>query len=315
MKKIFIIIGVVLLFSSIRFVYLNYKDNRIKPIKPEIIVKTVKPDLPPEPELKPRISNNYVKPEHVPDSLKDFYDLKKSDRLELVTKMMNNKHLHGETLEFFKAEIFNRKWVDTTRNNMANALCWQTKQNPELHKLFILMAGDDNENEVWRDYSIQFLSECYDSSNDKAIIIDTFKKYSTGDDSKAGTALLHLSLQEGFNNIKLDDAYSNLLDKQLANPNVSIHTKTTILAIIGKRGDKSKLELVRKYAKQDDDAALKAVAIGSLGLIGDVTDMSIIQPALHHKNGRISLAALGAINRINARNRAKVKAIRAIKAK
>ena len=294
MKKSITIIILTITCIFLGFMLLK-KHDELAPNHTPVTVKSIVPEL--EPIKLNRKSKFYVKPEMIPLQFAGFYDLKQSERLNLATELMKDKSLPQETIDFFKAEIFNRAHMDTTRNNMANALCWQHKSDPELHKLFIKMLDDPDEDPVWRDYCIQFLTECYDSSNNKPLIIDTLKRYSKGDDSKAGTALIHLALHEE----KIEKIDSDHMLNQLKNSKTSIHTRTAILAVWGKSNDKTKLPVIRKYAIQDKDAALKSVAIGSLGLIGLEQDLKIINKALYHDNGRVVSAARAAKTRIEIR--------------
>ena len=157
------------------------------------------------------------------------------------------------------------------------------------------MLKDENEDEVWRDYCIQFLTECYDSSNNKTLIEATMKEFAKGKDSKAGTAIVHLALQEANGSFKLNSNFGNDLVQKMVDPSVDMKTKTSILAVIGHRKDVSQIELIRMYAKQDNEANLKRTAIFALGEIGLKDDIPIIEAAMLHKNGAVKLAAKAAL--------------------
>lgn len=301
MKKIIIILSI--LSACLCLLFFIYPNDQEAPNKPAIAFNESVPYSTPKIEQKdlPRYSKYYVKPDMVPDGFQDFHNMKQGKRLNKVTELMKIKDLDEEYLEFFKAEIFNRAHMDTVRNNMANALCWQRNPDPELHLLFIKMLNDPGEDPVWRDYCIQFLSECYKSSSNKPLIIETFERCSKGKNPKAGTALLHLAYQERENDVALEENYSEQNIIKLADPKVHIDQKTSILTIIGMRKDIAQLSVLRKYAKQDETASLKSTAIGSLGLIGEEEDLVIINKALYHTNGRVVLAARAAKKKIEER--------------
>jgi len=295
--KLYITCGVIAVIITL--IWYSLTDTGAPPVpQPEVAIK-----IPVEKKVIPIIpipskqSRYYVKPEILPLQFARFHDMKPGEQLNLITGLMKNKKLSQEIIDFLKIEIFNRN-DKKIRNNMANALCWQHNSDPELHKLFILMLDDKHEDPNWRDYCLQFLSECFESSNNKPLIIETWIRYSKGKDSLAGTALIHLALQEGNNNIIIEPDY---MIEHLEDSKVSIHTKTSILAIIGKRKDVEQLPVLRKYASQDKNAALKANAIGSLGLIGEEQDLKIVNLALYHDNGRVVLAARAAKKRIEKR--------------
>lgn len=293
--KLYIAIGIV---SVVLILLVNKFKDTSEPIRlTETITETPK-DIPIEETTGylPRQSKYYVPLSPIPNQFARYHELTHGDRLRIATDLMENKNLPKETIDFFRAEIFNRGQMDSTRNNMANAICWQRNKDPELHLLFIKMLEDQDETPVWRDYCIQFLTECYESSNDKSLIIETIKKYSKGKDSKAGTALLHLAL-----NKQEIDSQQTLA--QLEDPKTSIYTRAAILAVWGKTGETDQLPKIREYATQDKVASLKANAIGALGLMGEEQDLVIINKALYHTNGRVVLAAKAAKKRIEARSK------------
>ena len=134
---------------------------------------------------KPRTqSKSYVKPGTVPQGYETFLEQNQMKRLNQVTETMRQSDLPSQILGFYKAEIFNRDHWDVTRNNMANALVWQENPDPNLHRLFIRMLEDKDEDPVWRDYCLQFLSECLRSSSGPELVKSKIREYSL----KTGTA-------------------------------------------------------------------------------------------------------------------------------
>jgi hypothetical protein len=132
------------------------------------VVESV-PSIPsPVPEVVPDVETplpESVRPDGVPAETlpvgwQDFRTLTEHERLNRVTAAMENHTLPADVLAFFEKELFNRQHWDVTRNNMANALVWQESPNPRLHELFAKMLADESESPVWRDYCLQFLSDC-----------------------------------------------------------------------------------------------------------------------------------------------------------
>jgi hypothetical protein len=134
--------------------------------------------------------------EILPVGWQDFRTITEQERLDRVTAAMEKHTLPVDLLAFFEQEIFNRQHWDVTRNNMANALVWQESPNPRLHELFAKMLADESESPVWRDYCLQFLSECLKSSSDPEAIKSLLTRYAQGKDGLAGTAIVNVGLQE-----------------------------------------------------------------------------------------------------------------------
>jgi HEAT repeat protein len=213
---------------------------------------------------------------------------------------MENHTLSADVLAFFEKEIFNRQHWDVTRNNMANALVWQESPNPRLHELFVKMLADESESPVWRDYCLQFLSECLKSSSDPEAIQSLLTRYAQGKDGLAGTAIVNIGLQEAAGRMKPGETFSQQLEAQLADPEVVTPTKLSILAMIGKRNDVRLLPLVRTYATNTNDS-LRRCAIATLGQIGAPSDLPLIRAGLTDPNRSIQMAAEAAVKRIESR--------------
>jgi len=241
-----------------------------------------------------------VPTETLPVGWSDFRTLTEQDRLNRVTAAMENHTLPADVLAFFEKELFNRQHWDVTRNNMANSLVWQESPNPRLHELFSKMLADESESPVWRDYCLQFLSECLKSSSDPDAIQAILTRYAQGQDGLAGTAIVNVGLQEAAGRMTPVETFSRQLEAQLADPEVVTPTKLSILAMIGKRNDVRLLPLVRSYATNSTDA-LRRTAIATLGQIGTPEDLPLIRAGLTDPNRAVQLAAEAAVKRIESR--------------
>jgi hypothetical protein len=238
--------------------------------------------------------------EKLPVGWTDFRTITEQERLDRVTAAMENHTLSADVLAFFEKELFNREYWDVTRNNMANALVWQESPNPRLHELFAKMLADESESPVWRDYCLQFLSECLKSSSDPDAIKSLLTRYAQGKDGLAGTAIVNVGLQEAAGRMKPDGTFSQQLEAQLADPEVVTPTKLSILAMIGKRNDVRLLPLVRSYATNSTDA-LRRTAIATLGQIGGPDDLPLIRAGLTDPNRAVKMAAEAALKAMDRR--------------
>jgi hypothetical protein len=238
--------------------------------------------------------------ETLPAGWQDFRTITEQERLDRVTAAMENHTLPAYLLVFFEKEIFNRQHWDVTRNNMANALVWQESPNPRLHELFAKMLADESESPVWRDYCLQFLSECLKSSSDPEAIKSLLTRYAQGKDGLAGTAIVNVGLQEAAGRMKPGETFSQQLEAQLADPEVVTPTKLSILAMIGKRNDVRLLPLVRTYATNTNDS-LRRTAIATLGQIGAPSDLPLIRAGLTDHNRSVQMAADAALKAMERR--------------
>jgi len=238
--------------------------------------------------------------EKLPVGWQDFRTITEQERLDRVTAAMENHALSADVLVFFEKEIFNRQHWDVTRNNMANALVWQESPNPCLHERFAKMLADESESPVWRDYCLQFLSECLKTSSDPKAIQSLLIRYAQGKDGLAGTAIVNVGLQEAAGRMKPDETFSQQLEAQLADPEVVLPTKLSILAMIGKRNDVRLLPLVRTYATNTTDS-LRRCAIATLGQIGAPSDLPLIRAGLTDPNRSVQMAAEAALKAMDRR--------------
>jgi HEAT repeat protein len=273
-----------------------------EPVEPMPVIQTpVVAGVPNAATNQPAQAGTAVIPaEKLPAGWQDFRTLTEQERLDRVTAAMENHTLPADVLAFFEKELFNREYWDVTRNNMANALVWQESPNPRLHELFAKILADESESPVWRDYCLQFLSECLKSSSDPDAIKSLLTRYAQGKDGLAGTAIVNVGLQEAAGRMKPDETFSQQLEAQLADPEVVTPTKLSILAMIGKRNDVRLLPLVRTYATNTNDS-LRRTAIATLGQIGAPSDLPLIRAGLTDPNRSVQMAAEAALKAINRR--------------
>jgi len=294
-----LIVGAVVVIAGLAAWMIVNRRPVTGPTAPGMPPVEVAADLKSPPEPVPP-SRPAVPAEELPVGWKDFRSLNAAQQLNRVTAAMADRTLPADVLAFFEQEIFNRSHMAVTRNNMANALVWQETPNPRLHELFAKMLEDETENPVWRDYCLQFLSECLQSSSDPEAIKAILARYAQGKDGLAGTAIVTISLQEGAGRMQPDENFSRQLEGQLADPEVATPTKLSILGVIGRRQDVRLLPLVRTYARDRNDG-LRRSALATLGLIGVSEDLPLVQSGLSDPNRAVQLAAKAAEARLRSR--------------
>ncbi len=179
------------------------------------------------------------------------------------------------------------------------------------------MLDDKDESLAWRDYCLQFLAQCLPFSEEPGIIEEKIRKYSQSSLPIAGTALLLLSHLAEQGHVVITEADISPLLSKLEQPEVPETTKTSILAVVGRRRDGAAMPAVRRLATQDENPAVKRVAIATMGLLVDSSmfeyyrarapefdftrqDLAIIKKATRHPNMGVRLAAQGALSRIQS---------------
>lgn len=296
-KKVILIFAVVCCVAGAVYV-INTKLNNSENSNNSVAANQENPTESQNPDVKPAASKTFPKVETSAD-FKDYYSWSKSKQLQEITKVMENPHLSDETVNFLEHILQDPKQRPLTKNNIANALINQEKPLPYLHKYFIAMYDDKSQQDKWRDYSVQFLAESLRFTDDPDTVKKKLIDVATNDTSSIGaTALVQIAYQHGYGRIDLPDNYNELLVKRIEAKDAPLEAKVSSLALIGKTANKENLDLLRKYAT-DDNASLRRTAIASLGLIGEKSDAAIIEKALQDKNGAVRLAAKAALKNLN----------------
>lgn len=229
-----------------------------------------------------------------------FHEWSRRQQETFATELMARKDLDPEEIAFIRSELRNKDLTDLTRNNLANAVLSQDQRDPELYRLFLAMIDDPEQSDVWRDYSLQFLSRTLRFSSDRDVIVSKLKDVARhGRGYVQGTAVVHLAMHEADGRLQLGEEFSGQVARTLKDETVDLSTKTSLLGVIGQRKDKANLELVREFAAKAGSDDLKRTAIASLGLMGDESDLPVVKKALDHKNRAVKLAARGALKRLN----------------
>jgi hypothetical protein len=192
---------------------------------------------------------------------------------------------------------------DAIKNDVANALLNQ-KYFPSVFPLrLIAMFYDKSFDNVWRDYCVQFLSQCYPKMTDpeeREIVKNLFFAALDDEDGIPGAALIALAGLAGNPGIDRQKV-SEAAYKLLADPAVPDTIKITALQIAAKFKNPEVLPMARGLIGESKNVPLKISAIAVVGAMGGSSDRKTLNALL--KNGDIRLrtaskAALGKLNKI-----------------
>lgn len=218
-----------------------------------------------------------------------------------IASTQSNYDLPKGDAQFLVSLIGDKSLSETTRNNIANILVAQNRKDPKLYKTLLAMVDDEAESPLWRDYALQHLATTYSFASDPKTIESKLRSIvGASNGSIAGTALILLDDLESDGHIKVPELEQWAVEK-LENSKSALPTRTSALALLGKRFSEKHVELVRQYAAQDKTPSLKRVAIAALGNIGQKEDLAIVQGNLKNPDKSVAMAAKGAEKKLRHR--------------
>ncbi len=189
------------------------------------------------------------------------------------------------------------------KNELVFALLRQRDGLPDLAGLLIRMSRAPHTDETWRDYCVQFLGKCHprisDAANRKAMEEALWEALKTRRGGRAaGSAarqLLWLSRTSAEIPAKqvAEAALEALLD-----PACSETSRTALLQVCGTLGERRALPVARAIAGRSSAPVLRASAIAAVGMLGDASDLPLLQRLAASKDARVSRPARTALHRI-----------------
>lgn len=225
--------------------------------------------------------------------------LKVNADLELVTSSMHDPRLALGLLLRLEKMVLDPKQDPLIRNNAANALVGQDKKDPELWRLFLKMAQDPNEDEVWRDYCLQFLGACVPFASEPKTVTDYLATVAREEGiDRAGTAAIMLVRLMDDKMYQPPADWLDVLSARAVDPKLPVPARLSMLALVGRNGSATNAVLLRHVIVTTKDDDLLRVAIAGLGIIGNTSDLPLVNAGLKHPNKAVILAAQGAQRRL-----------------
>ncbi|MFM2089810.1 MAG: hypothetical protein RLZZ127_299 [Planctomycetota bacterium] len=188
------------------------------------------------------------------------------------------------------------------RNNIANRLVGAADADPALWRTFLAMAQDPAEDEVWRDYAIQFLALATPRADDRAAAGAALLRIATDDPGTRGTtALLHLVRlgREGI--LDRPASLPALVASRIQDPATPDPARHVALALVGQEGWTEQVPLVRSVLAAGLDIDATRGALYTLGMLGDAGDMVVIERYRSATHPAVAAAARAAHDRVVAR--------------
>ena len=232
-----------------------------------------------------------------------------AERVRLIHRLPSN--LTPEQLErcraFLESPLAGQPLSDLEFNGLKNelvfALLRQREGLTELAELLVRMSRSEETDATWRDYCVQFLGKCYPRINDAKsreamadALWEALKTQRRG--RAAGSAARQLmTLGRTFPEFPPEKVSAASLDA-LLDPASSDETKTALLQVCGILGERAALPAVRTIAELDSSPVLRASAIAAIGMLGDASDLPLLERLAVSGDMRVSIRACSAIDRI-----------------
>ena len=232
-----------------------------------------------------------------------------AERVRLIHRLPSN--LAPEQLErcraFLGSPLAGQPLPDLEFNGLKNelvfALLRQREGLTELAELLVRVSRALETDATWRDYCVQFLGKCYPRINDAKsreamadALWEALKTQRRG--RAAGSAARQLmTLGRTFPEFPPEKASAASLEA-LLDPTCSEETKTALLQVCGILGERAALPAVRTVAELDSSPVLRASAIAAIGMLGDASDLPLLERLAVSGDMRVSIPACSAIDRI-----------------
>jgi hypothetical protein len=199
------------------------------------------------------------------------------------------------------------------KNDLLDALCGQTQTPKDLGNLLGDLYHDQSQNVVIRDYAIQHVAALYERLDDSSWAEPEIKTQrgelqnllwqavDETDSSIGGTALLALS--------RLSERHGEIDEPRIETEALAMAQDTstgelsrmTAFQVCGRAHLQAAIPLLVDEAKSESDVSLRISAIGSLGLVGQRSEVALLQNIVQEGNPRFKPSALLALKRVQSR--------------
>lgn len=189
------------------------------------------------------------------------------------------------------------------KNELVFALLRQREGLTELAELLVRMSRSEETDATWRDYCVQFLGKCYPRINDtksRESMADALweaLKNQRGGRGAGSAARQLMTLGRTFPEFPPEKVSAASLEA-LLDPTCSEETKTALLQACGILGERAALPAARTIAELDSSPVLRASAIAAIGMLGDASDLPLLERLAVSGDMRVSFPACSAIDRI-----------------
>ena len=229
-----------------------------------------------------------------------FHRWSDAERLRAIGALATQVDLDSDVVAFLMRSLSDAHISAHVRNDIANRLLALPQPDPVVAEVLVAAVNDANQPALWRDYALQHAARAIDLHRDPRVVMTLLLEKAAGSDALAGTALASLETVEATHPEVAADIARNAAGL-VSNASAALPSRLTALAMIGSRGLRDQAAAVRAVAASDGEPALIRVALATLGLIGDASDLPVIERRLGDANRGIVLAAQGADTRLRAK--------------
>ncbi len=231
------------------------------------------------------------------------------ERVELVHHLPSN--LSQEQLvrcrEFLEHPLSGQSLPDLEFNGLKNevvfALMRQREGLVELSEVLVRMSLSPETDETWRDYCVQFLGKCYPRVSEEEsrermseALWEVLRTCRSG--RAAGSAARQLMmLSRSFWEFPADKVASASLEA-LQDPGCSEESQTALLQVCGTLGERGALPIACSIAERSSTPVLRASAIAAIGMLGDDSELGLLQCLAALGDARVAVPARAAMERI-----------------
>ena len=189
---------------------------------------------------------------------------------------------------------------DAIKNDVASAIINQERMPAEFAPHLVAMYYDRSLDDVWRDYCVQFLGQCYDkieNPQERAVVRNLFSdalKDNAGIPGATLIAMAGLADNPEFDRRKIADAaYALCIDTKTDDM-----IKTTALQICAKFKKNEVLAVARDMIKTSKNVPLKMSAIAAIGAMGNSSDQDTLRSFVRSSDVRLRTASNAALRKI-----------------
>jgi len=198
---------------------------------------------------------------------------------------------------------------ESVRNDALDLLLRQAQLPPDLVTNLVAIFHDREQNEVWRDYSVQHFEPYCQAKWKETAIPPTdpdwiaisnayFEAVTETDSTIAGTALLGMERLSSAQSVISRDTVGQLAVTLANDEKCGEPARITALRICGQLKKIEILPTARFLSQTADTISLQIAAIATLGDLGDASDREYLESTLLVGNQRLHPAAKAALQRL-----------------
>lgn len=210
--------------------------------------------------------------------------------------------------------------INAVKNDVLDKLLRQQDLSHGLGLQMVEMAGNADNDPVWRDYCVQFMQPYYEKASERELHVDgqgrstdqedelsaireaMLNALDERDSTIAGTSLIGLELlsrtHEEFDRETITTKASEIAADESASPSSRL-TALQLSALTG--ASESTANTTRALAQTGETALLRSAAIVTLGNVGSDEDRELLESYALANNKQIAGAAKMALQKMDAR--------------